>query len=172
MAILPARVRKPRDKAKVETGVLIVERWILARLRNQQFFSLGELNGVIRDLLERLNNRAVQEDRRAAAARGSRQLERSALRPLPLRAYEFGQWKQAKVHPDYHIEVGRAYYSVPYALIGERVDVRLTADGVEVFHHGRLVAAHAQAQVRGERSTRDAATGPKVMSRSSIGRWS
>lgn len=153
VAILPARVRKPRDKAKVETGVLIVERWILARLRNRQFFSLGELNGVIRELLERLNSRAFKKIEGCRRSRFDA-LERAALRPLPLRAYEFGQWKQAKVHPDYHIEVGRAYYSVPYALIGERVDVRLTAGGVEVFHRGQLVAAHPKARQRGERSTR------------------
>jgi transposase len=155
VAILPARVRKPRDKAKVETGVLIVERWILARLRNHQFFSLGELNGMIRDLLERLNTRAFKKIEGCRRSRFDA-LERSVLRPLPLRAYEFGQWKQAKVHPDYHIEVGRAYYSVPYSLIGEQVDVRVTAGGVEVFHHGKLVAAHAKAKVRGERSTRRA----------------
>jgi transposase len=153
VAILPARVRKPRDKAKVETGVLVVERWILARLRDRTFFSLGELNGTIRELLERLNTRAFKK---LEGCRRSRfeQLERTALRPLPIRAYEFGEWKKAKVHPDYHIEVGRAYYSVPYALIGERVDVRLTAHGVEVFHAGRIVAAHARASERGQRSTR------------------
>jgi transposase len=153
VAILPARVRRPRDKAKVETGVLIVERWILARLRNRQFFSLGELNGAIRELLEGLNVRAFKKIEGCRRSRFEA-LERAALRPLAPRAYEFGQWKQAKVHPDYHIEVGRAYYSVPYALIGERVDVRLTAGGVEVFHRGQLVAAHAKAKARGERSTR------------------
>ena len=155
VAILPARVRKPRDKAKVESGVLVVERWILARLRNRTFFSLGELNAAIRELLERLNTRAFKK---LAGCRRSRfeELERAALRPLPLRAYEFGEWRQAKVHPDYHIEVGRAYYSVPYALIGERVDVRLTAHGVEVFHGGKRVAAHARASARGQRSTRRA----------------
>ena len=155
VAILPARVRKPRDKAKVEVGVLVVERWILARLRNRTFFSLGELNGAIRALLERLNTRPFKK---LAGCRRSRfeELERAVLRPLPVRAYEFGEWRQAKVHPDYHIEVGRAYYSVPYALIGERVEVRLTAHGVEVFHAGRLVAAHARASERGQRSTRRA----------------
>lgn len=155
VAILPARVRKPRDKAKVEVGVLVVERWILARLRNRTFFSLGELNAAIGALLGRLNSRAFKK---LAGNRRARfeELERAALRPLPTRAYEFGEWKKAKVHPDYHIEVGRAYYSVPYALIGERVDVRLTAHGVEVFHAGRLVAAHARASQRGQRSTRRA----------------
>jgi transposase len=155
VAILPARVRKPRDKAKVETGVLVVERWILARLRNRVFFSLGELNAGLRELLERLNGRAFKKIEGCRRSRFE-ELERPALRPLPVRAYEFGEWKKAKVYPDYHIEVGRAYYSVPYGLIGERVDVRLTAQGIEVFHAGRLVAAHARASARGQRSTRRA----------------
>ncbi|MFO1400116.1 MAG: IS21 family transposase [Steroidobacteraceae bacterium] len=153
VAILPARVRRPRDKAKVETGVLVVERWILARLRHRVFFSLAELNAVLRELLERLNTRAFKK---AEGSRRSRfdAIERAALRPLPLRAYEFGEWKKAKVHPDYHVEVARAYYSVPYALIGMSVDVRLTAGGVEVFHQGKRVAVHARASERGHRHTR------------------
>jgi transposase len=145
-------VRKPRDKAKVESGVLIVERWILARLRDRTFFSLGELNTVLRELLERLNTRAFKKLQGTRRSRFE-ELERPALRPLPRRPYEFGEWKKAKVHPDYHIEVGRAYYSVPYALIGERVDVRVTALSVEVFHAGQLVAAHARASERNQRRT-------------------
>jgi transposase len=153
LAVLPARVRKPRDKAKVETGVLVVERWILARLRNHTFFSIGELNGFIRDLLERLNTRPFKK---IPGNRRSRfeEFERAALRALPARPYEFGEWKKAKVHPDYHIEVARAYYSVPYRLIGERVDVRLTARAVEIFHAGQLVAAHPRAKERSQRLTR------------------
>jgi transposase len=153
VAILPARVRKPRDKAKVETGVLIVERWILARLRNRQFFSLADLNGAIAELLERLNTRPFKK---MAGCRRSRflELDQGALRPLPPRPYEFAEWRKAKVHPDYHIEVMRAYYSVPYRLIGEQVDVRLTAGAVEIFHGGTLIAAHARATERGRRSTR------------------
>jgi transposase len=122
VAILPARVRKPRDKAKVETGVLIVERWILARLRNRTFFSLAELNGAIAELLEHLNTRPFKK---MTGCRRSRflQLEKATLRPLPPRRYEFGEWRKAKVHPDYHIEVARSYYSVPYRFIGERVEV-------------------------------------------------
>lgn len=155
VAILPARVRKPRDKAKVETGVLIVERWILARLRNHTFFCLEDLNTAIAALLERLNTRPFKK---MAGCRRSRflELDQPALRPLPPRPYEFAEWKQAKVHPDYHIEVGRAYYSVPYRLVGERVEVRLTVSVVEIFHGGQLVAAHARAAERGRRSTRHA----------------
>lgn len=155
LAILPARVRKPRDKAKVEAGVLVVERWILARLRYRTFFSLSELNSVIRELLESLNNRAFKK---LEGCRRSRfeALEQPALRPLPARAYEFGQWKKAKVHPDYHIQVGRAYYSVPYRLIGRSLDVRVTAHTVEIFRAGELVAAHLRSAERGHRSTREA----------------
>lgn len=149
IAILPARVRKPRDKAKVEAGVGIVERWILARLRHRTFFSLGELNAEIARLLDALNRRPFKK---LDGCRQSRfeELERPALRPLPARAYEFARWKQAKVHPDYHIEVERAYYSVPFRLIHAYVDVRMTEATVEVFHHGKLVAAHPKAHRRGE----------------------
>jgi hypothetical protein len=148
-------VRKPRDKAKVEAGVLVVERWILARLRNRTFFSLGELNAAIRELLEQLNERPFKK---LESCRRSRfvAFERPALRPLPARAYEFGEWKKAKVHPDYHIEVSRAYYSVPYRLIGAQVDVRVSAHMVEIFHHAKLIATHARASERGWRSTREA----------------
>jgi len=152
VAILPARVRKPRDKAKVEGGVLIVERWILARLRDRTFFSLAELNAAIAALLSELNTRAFQRHE------GNRQslfeaVDQPALRPLPTCAYEFAAWKQAKVHLDYHVQVDGAFYSVPYALIGKSVDVRLTARGVEIFHRQHLVAAHARQVVRGHFTT-------------------
>jgi transposase len=154
VTILPARVRKPRDKAKVEAGVLVVERWILARLRHHTFFSLGELNNAIAVLLEHLNTRAFKK---LEGCRRSHFLERDrpALQPLPPRPYEFGEWRRAKVHPDYHIEVKRAYYSVPYRLIGQQVDVRVTAHAVEIFLAGSLVAAHVRAAERGRRSTHE-----------------
>jgi transposase len=154
-AILPARVRKPRDKAKVETGVQIVERWILARLRDRQFFSLAELNSAIAELLTRLNHEPFQK---LDGSRRSRflELDAPALKPLPERAYEYAQWKLAKVHPDYHIEVERAYYSVPYRHIGRRVEVRITARMIEIFLEQRLIAAHARLFRRGARSTLDA----------------
>jgi transposase len=152
IAVLPARVRKPRDKAKVETGVLIVERWILARLRHRTFFSLGELNTAIRALLEDLNTRPFKK---LEGCRRSRflALEQQALKPLPARPYEYAFWRRAKVHPDYHIEVIRAYYSVPYALISTQVDVRVGAHAVEVFHQGTRVAIHPRLHRRGQRST-------------------
>ena len=152
LAILPARVRKPRDKAKVETAVQIVERWILARLRNRTFFTLGELNEAIAGLLADLNTRPFKK---LEGCRRSRfeEREQAVLRPLPARPYQFGEWRRAKVHPDYHVEVKRAYYSVPYRLIGQRVDVRLTAHTVEVFHQGQIVASHLRASIRGRRVT-------------------
>jgi len=104
-------------------------------------------------LVEQLNTRAFKKIEGNRRSRFE-QLERSTLKPLPPCAYEFGEWRKAKVHPDYHIEVARAYYSVPYRLIGERVDVRLTAHAVEVFHAGHLVASHARAHSRAQRSTR------------------
>jgi transposase len=155
VAILPARVRKPRDKAKVEAGVLVVERWILARLRHRTFFSLGELNAAIAALLEELNTRPFKK---LEGCRRSRflALDQPALRPLPPRHYEFAVWQSAKVHPDYHIEVKRAYYSVPYRLIGQELDVRVSAQAIEAFHRGKLVAAHARSYTRGDRVSVDA----------------
>ena len=152
VAILPTRVRKPRDKAKVESGVLIVERWILARLRDRRFFSLGELNEAIAGLLAALNRQSFQK---LEGCRRSRFEERDKplLSALPVRPYRFAEWKKAKVHPDYHIEVQRAYYSVPYRLIGQRVDVRLSSHSVEIFHRGKPVASHPRATARGRRAT-------------------
>ena len=147
-AILPARPRKPRDKAKVEAGVLIAERWILARLRNRIFFSLAELNAAIRELVEQLNRRSFKK------MPGSRlslfeEVERAALRTLPLTAYEFALWPSARVNIDYHLEVDRHYYSVPYRYVGELCDVRLTASTVEIFLRGRRIASHLRSYKRG-----------------------
>ncbi len=139
--ILPTRVRKPRDKAKVEVGVQVVERWILARLRNRTFFSLGALNAAIATLLEALNARPMRhlgQSRRALFET----LERPALAPLPAAAFEYAEWKTAKVHPDYHVEADRSFYSVPYSLIGRRVRIRLTHRVVEIFHDHKRVASH------------------------------
>ncbi|HEX7115993.1 MAG TPA: hypothetical protein VF193_12745 [Steroidobacter sp.] len=148
-------MRKPRDKSKVETGVQIVERWILARLRNRQFFSLPEINAAIDELLVELNERAFQK---LEGSRRSRflELDRPALKALPPRAYEYAQWKLAKVHPNYHIEVEHAYYSVPYKYIGQRVEVRVSARMIEIFAKRQLIASHVRLFRRGERSTLDA----------------
>lgn len=142
-AVIPARVRKPRDKAKVEAAVLLVERWILAALRGRTFFSLAELNAAIRELLTRLNHRRF---RRIPASRAElyEQIDRPALRPLPAERYPFVGWRTAKVAVDYHVEVERHYYSVPYQLVGERVDVRIGLQVIEVLHGHRRVASHAR----------------------------
>jgi transposase len=155
MAVIPARVRKPRDKAKVEAGVLLVERWILAALRKRRFFSLAELNAAIAELLERLNHRPF---RKLDGSRASRfeTLDRPALRPLPAEAYVFAEWKKARVHVDYHIEIDRHYYSVPYALLHRQLDARFTAMTVEIFHHGERVATHARSYKAGSHTTVDA----------------
>ena len=140
-AVIPARAAKPRDKAKVEVGVLIAERWILASLRNLTFFSLAEANRAVRQRLEWLNQRPFKK------LPGSRQslfqeLERPALRPLPTQAYQYAEWRRATVNIDYHLEVDRHYYSVPYQLVHEHCDVRLTVTTVEVFLRNRRVASH------------------------------
>ena len=151
-AILPARVRKPRDKAKVETAVQLVERWILARLRHRQFFSLAELNAAIAALLEDLNTRPLQMlpgNRRSQFE----QIDRPALRPLPTTPYVFAEWTCARVHIDYHVAVDGHYYSAPYTLIGQQLDVRLTAHTVEVFRRGQRVAAHTRSHDKGRHTT-------------------
>jgi len=151
-AILPARAYKPRDKAAVEMSVLLTQRWILARLRNRQFFSLCELNTAIRALLEDLNNRPFKKlDGCRASAFAS--IDRPAMRALPGYRYEFAQWKSATVNIDYHIEVDGHYYSVPNALARQQVDVRFTASAVECLFKGRRVAAHARSNRRGHFST-------------------
>jgi transposase len=151
-AVLPARVRRPKDKAKVESGVLGVERQILARLRHHTFFSLAELNQAIRGLLTEYNNRPFQK------LPGSRRslfetLDQPALRPLPPQRYEYAEWKKATVNIDYHVEVGRHYYSVPYQLVKQRVDVRVTHTTVECFHNGRRVASHRRSDLAGRHTT-------------------
>ena len=142
-AVVPARPRKPRDKAKAEVAVQIAQRWIAARLRNQRFFSLAELNAAIRVLLDRLNDRVT---RHLGASRRDlfEQIERAALRPLPAEPYVFSEWKQCTVGLDYHVEVDKHYYSAPHSLLREKVWVRFTARTVEIFHHGTRVAAHAR----------------------------
>jgi transposase len=152
VAIVPARVRSPRDKAKVETAVQVAERWVLARLRNQVFFSLSDLNGAIKVLVEEMNEKPFQK---LPGSRRSRfeENERSALSPLPDRPYAFSTWRKAKVHVDYHVEVETHYYSVPHIHAGRTVDVRLAERSVEVFHRGSLVAAHARSWAKGGYTT-------------------
>jgi len=148
VAIIPARVRKPKDKAKVEGGVLLVERWIMATLRNRTFFSLTEANAAIKELLTKLNDRQFKK---LTGCRRSQfeELDKPALKPLPATVYEYAEWKLARVGIDYHVEVGGHYYSVPYQLIKQQLDVRITRSTVECFHKGKRVAAHIRTDGRG-----------------------
>ena len=152
VAVLRARVRRPRDKAKAEVAVQVVERWILAALRHRTFFSLVELNAAIAELLERLNARRF---RKLPGSRRSQfeLLDRPALRPLPASPYVFAEWKAARVSMDYHVEVDGHYYSVPHALVRRQLDVRLTARTVECFHRGQRVASHVRSPHRGRHTT-------------------
>lgn len=150
--VLPARPAHPRDKAKVEVGVLIAERWILARLRNQTFFSLDELNGRIAELVDELNDKVMRtygKSRRQLFV----ELERPALGQLPATRFVFGEWKHAKVHLDYHVDVDHHYYSVPHTLVHEQVEARATALTVEIFHRGKRVASHVRSYERGRHTT-------------------
>jgi transposase len=140
-AILPARPYKPRDKAKVEVAVQVAQRWILARLRNLRFFSLADLNAAIRRLLDELNMR-VMRGYGASRADLFATIDRPNLEPLPLEPYRFARWKRARVAPDYHVEVDSSWYSVPFGLIRQEVDVRICGAVVEIFHKGQRVASH------------------------------
>ena len=141
-AVLPARPRRPRDKAKVEQAVLVVERWLLGRLRHRIFFSLADVNAAIAELLTRLNEeRAI---RRLGVTRRQllEQIDRPALKALPAEPYEFSEWRSCRVGIDYHIEVAAHYYSVPHRFARIEVDARLTARTVEIFLKGERIAAH------------------------------
>ena len=147
-AVVPARPSRPRDKAKVESAVLVAERWILAALRNHTFFSLNEINKAIANELEKLNNRKFQKldtTRRQLFET----LDKPALKPLPQKTYEYAEWKKARVNIDYHIEVDRHYYSVPYQLTRKQVDVRMTSSTIEVLFKNRRVASHPRSYRQG-----------------------
>jgi transposase len=161
-AILPTRVVRPRDKAKVESGVLVAERWLLAPLRHHTFTSLAGLNVALTERRTLLNDRPFQKldgSRRSLFAL----LDRPALRPLPAERYELAEWRTAKVNIDYHIAVEGHFYSVPYPLVRATVRVRLTASMLEVLHAGKRVAAHPRSVSRAQRGryTTDAAHRPK-----------
>jgi len=152
LCVLPARPAHPKDKAKVETGVLIAKRWILAVLRHRTFYGLAELNGAIRELLERLNGRALRKLKQSR-----RELFELFDRPnavaLPEKPYEYAEWKLATVNIDYHIEVDQHYYSVPFRLLREKLDIRLTAHTVEAFQKGERVVCHVRSFIPHRHST-------------------
>ncbi len=150
--ILPARPGKARDKAKVEAAVLVAERWILARLRHETFFAVAALNARIRELLAALNGRVMRQYQ-ASRRELFERLDRPVLRPLPAEPFVYGEWKTARVNIDYHVELHRHYYSVPFALVHEVVDARLTATTVECFHRGQRVATHARDDTPGRHTT-------------------
>jgi transposase len=141
VAVLPARPAKPRDKAKVEVGVQIVQRWIVAALRHRRFFSLAEVNAAIQERLATLNQRPFRK-RPGCRASLFQELDRPALGPLPTERYELHEWSTARVNIDYHIEFERHYYSVPYVLTGQLVEIRSTLTTLEIFHRGQRVASH------------------------------
>ena len=152
VAVIPARVRRPKDKAKAELGVQVVERWILAALRHRTFFSLAELNQAIRQLVTALNARPFKK------LPGSRQsqfdaIDRPALSALPEQPYHYAEWKKVRVHIDYHVEIKGHYYSVPYTLVKLQLDARFTQHTVECFHKGKRVASHCRSYQRGGHTT-------------------
>ena len=151
-AIIPARAGKPKDKAKVEAAVLVVERWILASLRNRKFFSLEELNQVIKELLVKLNLRPFKK---IAGSRESvfKDIEQQALNELPEARYELSQWKKARVNIDYHVELNGHYYSAPYQLAHEEVELKFTAQVLEIIYHSQRVASHKLNSRRGWHTT-------------------
>jgi transposase len=141
-AILPARPRRPRDKAKVELGVLLVERWLLGRLRHRTFFSLAEVNTAIGEFLTRLNEERTIRRLGATRRKLLEELDRPMLKPLPVEPYVFAEWRVRRVGIDYHVEVERHYYSVPYRFVGIEIDARITARTVELFASGERIAVH------------------------------
>jgi transposase len=153
-SVVPARPARPRDKAKVERAVQLAQRWILARLRNETFFTLEALNERIGELLEALNQREMRVygvSRRALFDR----VEKAALLPLPKERFAYAEWKQVRVHRvDYHVEVGGHFYSAPHELSGEMLEARTTATTVELYRRGERVAAHVRSDARGRHTTK------------------
>jgi transposase len=145
--VFPTRVRKPRDKGKVEAAVLVSQRWILAALRHRRFYHLDEMNAAISQLLTKLNSRVmrhVKQSRRELYER----LDRPALKPLPARRYEYAEHKEVKANIDYHIEFDAHFYSVPYTMVGEEFWCRATHHTVELFHKGKRITSHVRSFVK------------------------
>lgn len=147
-SVLPARAYRPQDKAKVEMSVLLIERWILARLRNQRFVDVHEVNAAIIPLLTWVNNKPFQK-LPGCRASAFAQIDAPALMPLPARQWEWATFKTARVHPDSHVEFEGHRYSVPHALVGQALELRVTARAVEVLHCGQRVASHARCAHKG-----------------------
>ncbi len=151
-AVIPARPYRARDKAKVEVAVQVATRFIIAKLRNRQFFTLSALNAAIAELVAQINDRV---SRHLGASRRAlfEEIERSALKPPPAEPYVFAEWKQCRVGLDYHVEIAKHYYSVPHQLLREKVWARITARTIEVFHRGKRVAAHVRSSSNRKHTT-------------------
>ncbi|SCC69921.1 IstB-like ATP binding protein [Kosakonia oryziphila] len=141
VAVIPTRPRKPKDKAKAEVGVQVVERWIMARIRHETFYSLASLNQRIRELLERLNNKVMQK---LGCSRADlfAQLDKPELKSLPEASYSYTLVKKVRVHADYHVEIDKHYYSVPCSLLGLQLEAWISGELVRLFNQGQEVAAH------------------------------
>jgi transposase len=152
-AVLPTRPQRPRDKAKVEAAVRIVERWLLGRLRHRVFHSLAEVYAAIMELLRDLND--IRVLRRVGVTRRQlfEDIDRPALRPLPVERYVYAEWRIRRAGLDYHVEIERHYYSVPYRFAREQVVARITADTIEIFHKGERIAAHRRSSGNGKHTT-------------------
>jgi len=153
VAVLPARVRKPRDKGNVENGVQNIERWVIAPLRNETFFCEADANRAMKPLLDALNGRKMEhlgKSRRELFE----ELDQPALRPLPERPYQFATWKKVRVNIDYHVAFEKHFYSVPHTLIHQEVEIKATERMIEIFHKGKQVAVHPRSPVHGRFSTR------------------
>jgi transposase len=152
--IMPARVCRPKDKAKVEKAVQFAETWILARLRNRDFFSFEELNSAIQTLLEEMNDQPFQK------LTGNRRswfesIDKPAMHPLPSQRFEYEEWSSQKVTRDYHMNVDGHYYSVDYKLTDKKIDIRTTSTVVEMFHKGKRIASHCRSNLEGQKSTNE-----------------
>ena len=150
--VIPARPYKPKDKAKAEVGVQIVERWIMARLRKETFYSLAQLNQRIRALLKDMNNRAMKQHPGSRYSQ-FKAIDEPALKPLPQQAYVFTQVKKVRVHIDYHVEVEKHYYSVPYALVKQQLEAHISGNLVTIYHQDKVVASHPRSYQIGTHTT-------------------
>jgi transposase len=153
VAIVPARVRKPRDKATAENAVRLVEMWVLAPLRHRQLLSLGEANAALIEKVEEFNNRPFAPPRQGSRRSLFEAIERSKLKALPAEPFVVGQWRLVRVNIDYHIAVDGHFYSVPYRLVQQKLDVFVTASAVAVFHRGERVASHRRSTATGHHTT-------------------
>ena len=167
-AVVPARPYRPRDKAKVEVAVQVVQRWILARLRNETFFSHESLNHRVRCLLDELNARPMKKLGGISRRELFEQIERGALRALPSEPYECAEWIERTVNADYHVDVDHHWYSVPYRLAHETVWARVSATTVELLHNNARVASHPRSRVPYKHTT-DAAHMPTAHQRHANG---